>query len=130
VSQITHIAALNVFLHLYTAVIRSSTPTDDETLSFKLLAQKLDKDHRPTSISSITGDNDKVARHRINSSIIGLSLTLICNRKFNPLIAWSPYVATGILPNQMAFIDVQYHDRTIGNTGLVCLHQFTDLFFF
>src|SRR3982750_29771 len=74
VTRFAHIDPFKVFLHLFTAVIRSSIPTDDETLSFKLLAQKLDKDHRPTSIRSITGDNDQVARHRINSSIIALSL--------------------------------------------------------
>jgi hypothetical protein len=129
VTRFAHIYSFKIFPCLFTSVIRGTIPADNETLSFKLLAQKLDKYHGPTSIRTITGDNDEFSNQCINSSIIGLSLMLICDRKFDTSIAWSPYIATGILPNQMTFIDIQYNDRAITNGFLVCLHQITDLFF-
>src|SRR5438067_1716796 len=58
-TRFAHIHSFKIFLHLFTAVIRGSIPADNETLSFKLLAQKLDEYHGPTSIRTITGDNDE-----------------------------------------------------------------------
>src|SRR5215471_3929261 len=128
-AQLHHIDTFQIVSHLFTAMIRGAIPADDQALSFKLLTQQFDKYHCPATIRTITRDDNTLTSHRINCTIVSLPLTLAGNRQLDPLAPWPPYIATSILPKQVAFIQIQDDNISLGNRCFVHLHKFADLFF-
>src|SRR5215831_12566684 len=129
-ARFPHIHTFKVVSHLFSTMVRGPIPADDDPFSFKLLTQQFNKYHRPAAISTITPNDNSITSHRINCTIIALTLTSAGDRKLDPFAPWPPYIPTCILPNQVAFIEIQDDYLSFGNRCFVRLHEFADLFFF
>ena len=70
------------------------------------------------------------SRNGVDCAIIRLSLTEIGHRNLKTLVAWPPRVPTRIIPDQMAFIDIQHDYRAIDDFGRMGGQLVDDRFFF
>ena len=130
---LTCIMQINCFkirTKIATPVIRCTIPADNEPFSCILESEIFNKDERPLRISCIAWDDTQLARERINCAIIGLALTLIANRHRYALVAWTPHIATCIIPSEMTFVKVQYDDLFCGNICCQWCQEIVDVFFF
>src|SRR5215208_410321 len=93
-------------------MIRCTVPEKNEALVWILPSKIFNKNGCPIAIRTLGGNYDGFARKRFDRTVIGLSLTKIGHRDFNPLCAWPPDIATCIIPDQVTLIDIQHHNRT------------------
>src|SRR6266511_647945 len=96
-------------------MIRCAVPQENEAFFRVLLAQILHKNGCPRAIRILSWNNYQLSREWFNRAIIRLPLTKIGHWDFNPLRAWSPGIPTRIIPEQMALIDRQHHNRPCCN---------------
>src|SRR5438093_1681586 len=89
----------NIFLHFDTTMIRCAVPEQNEALVWVVLAKIFNKDGCPITIRCLGWNHDGITRKRFDRTVIGLSLTKIGHRDFDPLCAWSPDIATCIIPD-------------------------------
>src|SRR5919205_573141 len=79
-----------IFLHFDTAMIRCTVPEQNEALAWVVLAKIFNKDGCPISIGCLGWNYDGLTRKWFDRTLIGLSLTKIGHRDFDPLCAWPP----------------------------------------
>jgi len=99
-----------IFDHFFPFVIRCSIPQKEKSFFEIFLPKILHKLNRMLPISSAIRTNRNLTLCIFNCAIIGLSLTEIGHQNLNSFRSFAPYIATGIIPDQMAFIQIQ-HDQ-------------------
>ncbi len=111
------IGAFKIVTHVRTAMIGCTIPTKNKSLFGVVLPKIFDKDNGPLGITGWEWYHTEITRERVDCSIIGLSRTLVPNRKCDTSITRPPHIAARIIPCEMTFVKVKDDHLFLDNSG-------------